>query len=136
LTDKQKRSPMKPVSETMRGWGEGLREELEQWPGVRVARNFGMVWVYRGDVVFAALPYTLALYAEEAIMLKFQEEKPVLAKRMAADPHFIATPVGSARNPKSEGHKWRFFMLRGDADVHAAIEWLAEAYQMARKRRK
>jgi hypothetical protein len=127
---------MKPVSETMRGWSEGLRAELEQWPGVRVARSFGMNMVYRGDSVFAALPSTRAIYAEDTIMLKFEQRTPALAKRMAADPHFVTATIASARNPKSEGHKWRFFRLRGDPDVHAAIEWLAEAYQLARKPRR
>jgi transketolase N-terminal domain/subunit len=54
---------------------------------------------------------------------------------MAADGHFASASLGAARNAKSEGRKWRFFLLRGDGDVHAAIEWLAEAYQMARRRR-
>jgi hypothetical protein len=125
---------MMPVTETARQWAEGLRAEVEQWPGVRVQRSFGMTMVYRGEVVFAALPSTRSLYAEDAIMLKFQEEKPALMKRMAADGRFAAATPGSARNAKSEGRKWRFFLLRGDGDVHAAIEWLAEAYQGSRKR--
>jgi hypothetical protein len=127
---------MKPVSETMRGWSEGLRTELEQWPGVRVASSFGMFMVYRGDVTFAALPATRTIYIEGAIMLKFEQRTPALAKRMSADPHFVTATIAYARNPKSQGHKWRFFLLRGDADVHAAIEWLAEAYQLARKPRR
>jgi len=133
MTDKQKRSPMKPVSESARQWGEALRAELEQWPAVRVQRSFGMTLVYRGDTVFAALPATRALYAEDAIMLKFQEETPALARRMEAGGHFVAATIASSRKAKSEGRKWRFFVLRGDADVHAAIEWLGEAYRLARK---
>jgi len=33
----------------------------------------------------------------------------------------------------SEGKKWRILCIREDADVHAAIEWMAEAYRVARK---
>jgi hypothetical protein len=126
---------MKPVSAPARQWAEALRGEVEQWPGVRVQQSFGMTFVYRGEVVFAALPSTRALHSEDAIMLKFQKVTPELAKRMAADGHFASASLGAARNAKSEGRKWRFFLLRGDGDVHAAIEWLAEAYQMARGRR-
>ncbi len=133
MAEKQKRVAMKPVTESVRQWAEALRGELEQWPAVKVRRSFGMTFVYRGDVVFAALPNTRALYAEGAIMLKFEREKPTLAKRMAADGHFV--PGNLAPSHKGEGRKWRFFVLRGDGDVHAAIEWLAEAYQVARKAR-
>jgi hypothetical protein len=133
MAEKQKRVAMKPVTESARQWAEALRAELEQWPAVRVQRSFGMTFVYRGDVVFAALPNTRALYAEDAIMLKFQKETPALAERMAADAHFAPGSLASARKAQGEGRKWRFFVLRGDADVHAAIEWLAEAYRVARK---
>src|SRR5271165_5552821 len=121
---------MAPVSETGREWAEALRGELEQWPGARIQRSFGMMLVYRGEMVFAALPASRSLFAADAIMLKFQEEKPALAKRMAADGRFAVATLGSARNSKGEGRKWRFFPLRADGDMHAAIEWLAEAEQM------
>jgi hypothetical protein len=136
MAEKQKRSAMKPVTEAARAWGEGLRQELEQWPGVRVTPGFGMVLAYRGDVIFAALPGTRMLHAESAIMLKFHQETPALAKRMAADGRFIPGTLESTRRPGSEGRKWRFFLLRDGRDVHGAIEWLAEAYRTAGKRRK
>lgn len=134
MAEKQKRSPMKPVTETARQWAEALRGELEQWPGVSVRRSFGMKLVYRGEIIFAALPDTRALYAEDAIMLKFHSETPALAKRMAAEAHFASATLASTRNASGEGRKWRFFMLRGDKDVHTAIEWLAEAYRAASHR--
>jgi hypothetical protein len=67
-------------------------------------------------------------------MLKFEKETPALAKRMAADAHFVPGSLASTHKAQGEGRKWRFFTLRVDADVHAAIEWLSEAYQVARKR--
>jgi hypothetical protein len=133
MAEKQKRRAMKDVSEAARGWGEALRGEVEQWPAVRIRRSFGMMLVYREDVVFAALPATKALHSEDAIMLKFQSEPPAVARRIAADRHFAAPSFASARKSKSEGQKWRLFLMREDADVHSAIEWLAEAYQRARK---
>ena len=119
-------------SGTARAGAEGLRHELEQWPGVRVSRGFGMVLVFRGEAVFAALPGTRMLHAENAIMLKFQREKPALAKRIAGDHRFVPGILESSRRPGSEGRKWRFFLLRENSDVHGAIEWLAEAYRIAR----
>lgn len=129
------RSPMKPATERMRMLAEGLRAELEQWPSVTVKRSFGMMLAYRGKTIFAALPDTKAIYHEDAIMLKFAEEKPALLKRMEADTHFLSASLATGRKSKSEGRKWRFFLMREDKDVHAAIEWLAEAYELARGRR-
>jgi hypothetical protein len=126
----KKRSAMKPATERMRVLGEGLRVELEQWPAVTLKRAFGMMMAYRGKVVFGALPDTRMLYHEDAIMLKFAEQKPALVKRMEAEARIVAGEMGKARN--GESRKWRFFLIREDADVHAAIEWLAEAYQLAR----
>lgn len=129
-----KRSPMKPATERMRMLAEGLRAELEQWPAVTVKRSFGMMLAYRGKVIFAALPDTKAIYNDDAIMLKFAQEKPSLLKRMEADPHFLAASKATGRSSK-EGRKWRFFLIRDDKDMHAAIEWLGEAYELARGRK-
>jgi hypothetical protein len=131
----QKRSPMKPATERMRVLGEGLRAELEQWPDVTMKRAFGMILAYRGKVIFGALPDTKAIYHEDAIMLKFAEEKPPLLRRMEGEPHFVSASMATGRRSKAEGRKWRFFLVREDKDVHAAIEWLAEAYELARGRK-
>src|SRR5258708_1201653 len=136
MAQTKRRNPMKVASERMRVLGEGLRAELEQWPGVTMRRAFGMVLAYRGKVVFGALPDTRALYSEDAIMLKFVEEKPALIKRIAGEARFAPGTMGDGGKPgrasKGESRKWRFFLIREDSDVHAAIEWLAEAYQLAR----
>lgn len=135
MPEKQKRNPMKPVSDAMRAWGEALRAEVEQWPGVTIRRSFGMTLVYRGKLVFAALPSTRALHAEDVIMLKFEQDSAALARRVAAEPHFIAGTLASTHKKQGEGRKWRFFRTASDADIHAAIEWLGVANEAARKRR-
>jgi hypothetical protein len=132
MAEKQKRQAMKPVTEAARQWAEALRGELEQWPGVSVRRSFGMKLVYRGDAVFAALPDTRALHEEDAMMLKFERVTPGLAKRMAAALHFAPGTPASTGEAKGESRKWRFLLLRDDRDFHVAIEWLAEAYRVAR----
>ena len=57
-----------------------MRQEMEQWPAVVVKRAFGMTLIYRGKVVFAALPGTRALYEEDAVLIKFARETPALGK--------------------------------------------------------
>ena len=131
-----RRSPMKPATERIRVLSERLSAELDQWPGVIMKRAFGMSLAYRGKVIFGALPDTKAIYHEDAIMLKFAEEKPALIKRMEADTHFLSASRATGRSSKSEGRKWRFFLIRDDKDVHAALEWLAEAYELARGRKR
>lgn len=130
----KKRSPMKPISEVMRAWAQALRVEVESWPKVSVKNAFGMGLIYWNDVVFAALPVTRALHQKDAILLKFAKENPALTRRIEAEARFGAGTMQSGSG-KGEGRKWRIFLLRSDADVHLAIEWLAEAYQAARRAR-
>jgi hypothetical protein len=136
---KKKRTAMKATSEAMRGWAEALAGEVEQWPGVTLKSAFGMMLVCRSGIVFAALPRTRALYEEDAILIKFNAESPALAARIAADKRFTGT-MQQRRTTKAEsvgeGQRWRIFPMREDADVHAAMEWLVEAYEAARKRHK
>lgn len=136
MAERQKRVNMKATSEAMRGWAEALAGEVEEWPGVTVKNAFGMSMVYRNGVVFAALPKTRALYEEDAILIKFNAETVQLAKLIANETRFLGTMEQSmAKKHKStrESKKWRILRFREDADVHAAIEWLAEAYGVARK---
>ena len=129
------RRAMKPTSEAAQRWAEELRLEIEQWPGVAVKRAFGMVLVYRGERVFAALPGTRALYEEDALLIKFARETPALAKRIAAEKRFASGTMqqrgDSKKNTKGEGRKWRIYLLREERDARDAVEWLARAYNAA-----
>lgn len=136
MDEQQKRIRMKAVSEAMRAWTEALRREVESWPGVTVKSAFGMGMVYRKGVVFAALPRTRALFEDDAILLKFNRETPALLQRIAAEPRFTPGTMEQRHQNKKkggEGRRWRIFLMRSDADVHVAIEWLAEAYQFVPK---
>ncbi len=131
-----KRAKMKVASEAIRGWSEALGRELETWPGVTLKGAFGMTMAYRNGVVFAALPRTRAIYEEDAIMLKFHRETPGVAGSLCdGKPRFAAGTMekrGTTKTKKrGESHRWRIFVMRVDADVHDAIEWLAEAYRLA-----
>jgi hypothetical protein len=132
----QKRSAMKPTSEDARRWAELLRQEVEQWPAVSVKRAFGMTLMYRSGVVFAALPGSRALYEEDALLLKFAKETSALTKRIAAAKCFVPGTMAQQRPRKrkpGEGQKWRIYLLGGDAEGRAAVEWLALAYESAGK---
>ena len=137
MEPKRERRAMKPVSEAARTWAHALSRELETWPGTTLKNAFGMTLVYRNGVVFAALPKTRAIYEEDAILLKFASEAGGLAERIMEEKHFAAGTMNQRRKSKGnaggEGRRWRIFLMREDADVHAAIEWLAEAYRVAAK---
>jgi hypothetical protein len=127
---------MKLASEAMRGWAEGLGREVGGWPGVTLKKAFGMSLAYRGETVFAALPGTRAIHHEDAILMKFMDEPPAVKARIEAEKRFAAGTMEQARTSKrksGEGRRWRMFLMREDADVHVAIEWLAEAYRVAGK---
>lgn len=138
MEGKPQRSMMKPTSEAARRWADGLRAELERWPGVVLKRAFGMMLVYRGDVVFAALPGTRALFEEDAILIKFVRETAALAKRIEVARCFAAGPIGQQgskqKKSQGEGRKWRIYLLREERDAREAVEWLARAYEIARAR--
>ena len=130
-----RRSMMKPTSEAARRWADALRQEMEQWPAVVAKRAFGMTLIYRGHVVFAALPETRALYEEDALLIKFARETPTLAKRVAAEKRFATGTMqqqGRSRKKPGEGRKWRIYLLREERDAREAVEWLARAYELAR----
>ncbi len=137
MAPEPKRRGMKPVSEAIRNWAQALAREVETWPGTTLKNAFGMTLVYRRGVVFAALPKTRALYEEDAILLKFMGEPADLTARIEAEKRFAAGTMEQRRSGKGkrggEGRRWRIFLMREDADVHAAIEWLAEAYRVARR---
>lgn len=137
MEKKQKRVTMKATTEAMRGWGEALAAEVIQWTGVTAKSAFGMTMVYRNGMVFAALPKTRALYEEDAILIKFNAESSALAKRIASESRFAGTMEQQMKRHKTTGEskRWRILRIREDADVHVAIEWLAEAYGAAGRSR-
>jgi len=133
MEPKNRRSAMKPTSERAQRWAESLRVELEQWAEVTVKRAFGMVMVYRGGIVFGALPGTRALFEEDAVLIKFAKETPALLKKIAAEGCFAAgTMQQRGKKKQGEGRKWRIFLLREERDAREAVEWLARAYELAR----
>lgn len=54
------RRKMPLVSDEMKHWSAMLRSELEGWPQATARPMFGMLGIYRGKKIFAALPVTRA----------------------------------------------------------------------------
>jgi hypothetical protein len=134
VEEKQRRIRMKAVSDAARGWAEALAREVESWPGVVLKHAFGMTMLYRKGVVFGALPRTRALFEEDAILLKFNREPAGLLNRVAGERRFAAGTMEQRHANKKkdgEGRRWRIFLMRSEADLHSAIEWLAEAHRLA-----
>src|SRR3954454_18883042 len=140
MQEKPRRIRMKPVSEAARGWAQALAHEVESWPGVTLKRAFGMTMIYRDGIVFAALPGTRTLYEEDALLLKFNRETSVLNARIAAEPRFVPGTMeqrhANGSKARGESRFWRIFLMRSDGDMHAALEWLAEAHRVARAGKK
>lgn len=135
MKETRRQTMMKATSPAAQRWAEGLRAELEQWRGVVVKRAFGMALIYRGKVVFAALPGTRALYEEDAILIKFARETPALTKRLEKDERFASgTMQQRGKKKQGEGRKWRIYLLREERDSRDVVEWLALAYELAGKR--
>jgi len=102
-----KRPTFAQVSDEMKRHAALLEAELKRWPGVRTSRMFGMISVYRKDVIFALLPATRSLWSPNSIMVKPQ------------------------RPAKREGEKWQSGDLNSEADLGRVLERLDEAYRKA-----
>ena len=115
----RKRGEMGIASEEMKRIGALLAAELETWPGVSVRPMFGMLGVWRGKRIFAALPKTRSLGSERAVLLKFPKLSASLEKRLEANPHIAPFTFGKT--------KWFQFEVAAERDLRELLEWLAVA---------
>ena len=107
----KKRPAFAPVSEEMRRRSALLAAEVLRWPGTRVGKMFGMQSLYRGKVIFGALPGTRGLWEADAIMVKIHD---------------------GVKGP--EGKKWQSVVVKDDGDLGMALERLDEAYRSVVKK--
>ena len=105
----KKRPSFTQVSEEMRRRSVLLAAEVLRWPGTRVGKMFGMQSLYRGKVIFGALPGTRGLWEADAIMVKMHD---------------------GVKGP--EGKKWQSVAVKDDGDLGMALERLGEAYRSAK----
>jgi hypothetical protein len=123
---KRARPRMPRISDEMTQWSATLEDELRDWPAVTLRPMFGMIAVYRGDQIFAALPRTRAMRNANAISLRFDPLPPTLARRAERDPRLQLDEQAAM------SIRWHTFELSTDDDLRDALTWLSAAYEAAR----
>lgn len=125
---KQRSSPNLPkASEQMKAWSSALESEVADWPQTSTRSFFGFTAVYRKDKIFAALPRTRAWGTANSLAFKLPTANAAVQSRLENDPRVGYTLMGKTR--------WFTFELSSDADLHAALDWIGEAYTAAGKRK-
>jgi hypothetical protein len=120
---KRPRPRMPVVSEAMKAWAAALAEELRGWPGVTSRPMFGLIALYRGKQIFAALPRTRGMGSPSSVAFKLSKAGPRVLARLRGEER-ISTSVMQAS-------RWFVFELASDRDLKDALEWLGRAYAAA-----
>jgi hypothetical protein len=119
---------LKPVSEQMREWSAMLQSEVESWPRVSAKKMFGMISLYRGKQIFAALPHTRTPSVPDSFMFKFERPNARTQEKLHADKRIISE--------QGIGTRWFIFRMSSPQDLHSAVEWLAHSYEAAKTPRR
>ena len=110
----------------MRAWSSALGAEVADWPHASTRSFFGFTAVYRKEKIFAALPRTRAWGTANSLAFKLPTANGAVQSRLEKDPRVGYTLMGKTR--------WFTFELSSDADLHAALDWIGEAYAAAGKK--
>jgi hypothetical protein len=110
----------------MRAWSSALEAEVADWPHASTRSFFGFTAVYRKEKIFAALPCTRAWGTANSLAFKLPTANGAVQSRLEKDPRVGYTLMGKTR--------WFTFELSSDADLHAALDWIGEAYTAAGKK--
>ena len=119
---------MPPISEQMKAWSAALAAEIEDWPQVSQKVFFGFTALYRGKNMFAVLPRTRCIENRNAIAFPIDGPKPSVRGRLDSDHR-----IGSIDRNNT---RWFTFELSSDSDLHDALNWLGDAYDAARAKKK
>ena len=114
---------MPVASEEIRAWSAALEAEALTWPNVSRRPMFGLVGLYRGDHIFAALPRTRALGSPDSLAFKLEKASTRALAKIQREPR-IQTTIMKAR-------RWYLFELSSTADLRDALSWLHQAYKAA-----
>jgi hypothetical protein len=114
---------MPVASEEIRAWSAALEAEALTWPSVRRCPMFGLVGLYRGDQIFAALPRTRCLGLPDSLAFKLERASAQVLEKIEREPR-IQTTIMKAR-------RWYLFGLSSTADLRDALNWLHQAYKAA-----
>ena len=112
------------VSEEMKRLAGLLEAEMLGWPNVTSRPMFGLNGIYRGPNIFAVLPRTRAMEVTDSIAFRLLKRPRNIMDQLANDKRIVAS------DPEA---KWITFVMQSDAEIHAALNWLALAYRQAVK---
>jgi len=116
-------SPQKlvPVSEQMQAWTSALAAELQDWPQITLKSFFGFTALYRDKNMFGLLPRTRSIFTGNAIAFRLEKSSRQTQAFLKKDPRISAFDKDKAR--------WYTFQLSSDADLHDALDYLAQAFE-------
>lgn len=106
------RPKLPKVDPEMQRWCAALQDEVCGWRQVRTRPMFGMLALYRGDRIFAALPLTRAPRTPNSLLVKL--------------PGVRDDRLKAAQGP---GKAWASFEMTSSNDLHEALRWLQRAYK-------
>ena len=101
----------------MQRWCEALMEEISTWPTVTSRPMFGLVGLYRGKNIFAAVPRTRAVGTSSSLLLKLPPARQARLK-----------------NAPGPGAGWVTFEMHSPDDIPEALRQLERAYDKAASR--
>lgn len=101
-----------------------LEAEMLGWPNVTSRPMFGLNGIYRGANIFAVLPRTRAMEVPDSIAFRLLKRSRKIMDQLSKDKRIVAS------TPEA---KWISFVIESEAEVHAALNWLALAYRQAGK---
>jgi hypothetical protein len=119
---------MPPISEQMKAWSAALAAEIGDWPQVSQKVFFGFTALYRGKNMFGILPRTRCIETRNAIAFPIDVLKGSVRARLDSDHRIGSIDKNNTR--------WFTFELSSDSDLHDALNWLGDAYDAARTKRK
>lgn len=117
------------VDEEMKHRASLIEGEMTLWPGVTTKPMFGMISFFRKNAIFAAVPRTRTLRSPQSIIMKFHPVPDSLAEKIKAEKRIADRAPGP-------GAGWHAFELSSHGDIHDALWWLNQAYEVATKGKK
>src|SRR5713101_3922185 len=126
---KSRRSKMPklfPVDGEMKELSAMLEKEISDWPGVSTRSMFGFQSLYRGGVIFAALPRSRAMNSPRSFIFKFASVSQAILDSAKKD-----SRVDTVSSMPGSG--WFAFELNEPSATKDALGWLGRAYQAAKK---
>lgn len=99
-----------------------LTTEILTWPNTSSKPMFGMTALYRGRVMFAAVPRSKTLFTRDSVMFKLAKPPSPAVYNLENDCRIVTG---------GKTHKWYGFEMTEPEDLRDALNWFAIAYDHA-----